>query len=142
MNKWTFFARVIPDTKEWFKTLEKKIRNRFIPSITSQNTCNEDVIDLLALPICLGGLRISNPCKQLEVQFCASEAITAPLTNLILQQSHSYPAEVKAEEINVRNSIKTQRRSLKERETEELMTILPTSLQRSIKPAQEKGASS
>ena len=95
-NKWTFLSRTIPDTEEFFKPLEEKIRTCFIPSLTGQPTCNNDVRDLLALPVRLGGLGITNPSKQSARHYCASESITGPLANLILQQSHSYPAETKS----------------------------------------------
>jgi len=94
----------------------------------------------LALPVRLGGLGISNPCKQCTGKFRASESVTAPLTNLILQQSHSYPAELKAKQINAQNNTRAERSSEK-RGAKELMEKLPNSMQRSLSLAAEKGAS-
>ena len=116
------------------------IRTRLLPSLTGQNTCNDDMRDLLALPARLGGLGISNPCKQCSDHFHSSESITAPLTILILQQSHSYPEEVKEEQIKVQNSTRNQRSS-ELRRANDLQEKLPSSLQRSMSLAAEKGAS-
>ena len=69
VNKWTFLSRTIPDAEELFKPLEEMIRTRLIPSLTGQNSCNDDMRDLLALPTRLGGLGISNPSKQSSGHF-------------------------------------------------------------------------
>ena len=61
MNQWTFLTRTIPDAEVLFEPLEKIIRTRLLPSLTGQNTCNDDLRDLIALPARLGGLGISNP---------------------------------------------------------------------------------
>ena len=140
-NKWTFLSRTIQDTEEFFKPLEEKIRTCFIPSLTGQPTCNNDVRDLLALPVRLGGLGITNPSKQSASHYCASESITGPLANLILQQSHSYPAETKAEQITGQKNARTHRRRAEQRMANELLEKLPTALQKSMKISTEKGAS-
>ena len=141
VNKWTFLSRTIPDAEELFKPLEEMIRTRLIPTLTGQNSCNDDMRDLLALPTRLGGLGIINPCKQSSGHFHSSESITAPLTNLVLQQSHAYPTEVKAEQIRARNSTRNQRRNSEQRRARDLQEKLPSSLQKSMSLASEKGAS-
>ena len=141
VNKWTFLSRTIPNAEELFKPLEEMIRTRLIPSLTGQNACNDDMRDLIVLPAHLGGLGISNPCKQSSGHFHSSESIMSPLTNLILQQSHSYPAEVKAEQIRAQNSTRHQRRSSEQGLAKELQENMPSSLQRSMSLAAEKGAS-
>jgi len=80
--------------------------------------------------------------QQCTGKFHESESITAPLINLILQQSHSYPAEVKAKQINAQDNTRAERRSSQKRDAEELMEKLPNSMQRSLSLAAEKGASS
>ena len=141
VNKWTFLSRTIPDAEELFKPQEEMIRTRLIPSLTGQNSCNDDMRDLLALPTRLGGLGISNPSKQSSGHFHSSESITALLTNLVLQQSHSYPADAKAEQIRARNSTRNQRRNSEQRRARDLQEKLPSSLQKSMSLASEKGAS-
>ena len=141
VNKWTFLSRTIPDAEALFEPLEEIIRTRLLPSLTGQNSCNDDLRDVVALPARLGGLGISNPCKPCSGHFHSSESITAPLTNLILQQSHSYPAEVKVEQIKAKNSTRNQIRSSEQRRAKDLQEKLPSSLQKSMSLAAEKGAS-
>ena len=141
VNKWTYLSRTIPNAEELFTPLEEKIRTRLIPSLTGQSSCNDDMRDLLALPVRLGGLGLGNPCKQCSVHFRSSKSITTPLTNLILQQSHSYPAEVKAQQIRAQNSARNQRRASEQRQAKELQEKLSPSLQRSVNIAADKGAS-
>ena len=117
------------------------IKTRLLPLLTGQNTCNDDLRDLIALPARLGGLGISNPCKQCSDHFHSSESITAPLSNLILQQSHSYPAEVKEEQIKAPNCTRNHTRSSELRRANDLQEKLPSSLQRSMSLAVKKGAS-
>ena len=81
------------------------------PLLTGKSSCNHDMRDLLALPVRLGGLGLGNPCKQCSVHFRSSITVTTPLTNLILQQPHSYPADVKAQQIRAQNSTRNQRRA-------------------------------
>ena len=52
----------------------------------------------MALPVRLGGLGVINPLNQAHFQYCTSSSVTGPLTLLILQQSHTYPHEVVAEQ--------------------------------------------
>ena len=82
-----------------------------------------------------------NPCIQSSTHFRSSQSITIPLTNLILQQYHSYPAEVKMEQIRPQNSTRNQRRASEQRLAKELQEKLPPSRQRSVNIAAEKGAS-
>ena len=49
---------------------------------------------MMALPSRLGGLGIINPARYSSFQFSSSVSITAPLVQLILQQSHIYTNEV------------------------------------------------
>ena len=140
VNKWTFLQRFIPDAEELFKPLKEMIRTRLIPALTGQNPCNDDMSDLITIPVCIGGLAISNPCKQ-SGHFHSSQLITATQTNFILQQSHSYPEEVKAEQIRALSSTTSKRRSSEQRLAKELHVKLPSSLQRAMSLAVEKGAS-
>ena len=64
MNKWMFLARTIADISNLFQLLEEAIRHRFLPSLTGQNAFNDAERELMALPVCLGGLGITKPTTQ------------------------------------------------------------------------------
>lgn len=95
------------------------------------------------LPVCLGGLGISDPNNQ-TIAYCeSSEKIVEPLTNLIHQQSHTYLPEVKANQIRAKNNnARTLCWQHELRTATELKTELPNNLQRSMTACIEKGASS
>ena len=79
--------------------------HKFLPSLTGQNALNDETRELMAIPVRRGGLGIINPSHNNQIQHQSSEHITAPLVSLILQQSHTYPQEAKAERRNkLRNS--------------------------------------
>ena len=94
-SKWTFLARTISGIADLFEPLEEKIRCQFLPSLTGRNAFNDDKRDLLALPVRLGGLGITNPVKQTVHQYATSLKITAPLAALIVQQSTTCPQDVR-----------------------------------------------
>ena len=109
----------------WPKPLKEMIRTKLIPALTGQNPCNDNTSDLIVIPVCVGGLAISNPCKQ-SGHFHSSQLITATQTNFILQQSHLYPAEVKAEQMRALSSTTSKRRSSEQRLAKELQVKLPS----------------
>ena len=99
-SKWTYLARRIPNLEELFKTFEDAITQQFLPSLTDQNPFNDADQNLMALAVHFGGLVIINP--QCTANNSMTEKTTLPLVALILQQSHSYPPEVKAERLKTR----------------------------------------
>ena len=50
----------------------------------------------MALPAHLGGLGIINPSRKSTTYYSNSSSITAPLVNLIIQQSKMLPSDVSA----------------------------------------------
>ncbi len=111
------------------------------PSLTGQNAFNDTDRDLMALPVHHGGLGIGNPTRQTTTQYNASRKVTAPLVDLIHQQSHTYLIEVKAEQIRAKNNARTLRRHHELQIATELADKLPRGLQRVMTASKEKGAS-
>ena len=64
----------------------------------------------MALPVRLGGLGIIYPCLNSAPSNKMSQEITAPLVTLIMEQSHTYTAEAKAEQLRRRRNAHTVRR--------------------------------
>ena len=143
-SKWTYMylAKTIPDIGDLLKPVENAIRQRFLPSLTGQNAFNDTDRDLMALAVRFGGLGIIDPCRQSTANNNASEKITAPLVALILQQSHTYSSETKAEQLRARKDTRTLRRQQEATAASELKDKLPSNLQKALTVSAEKGASS
>ena len=121
--------------------LEEIIRTKFLPNLTGQSSFSDAERDLLSLPPRLGGLGIINPAKY-SSQFSSSVSITAPLVELILQQSPTYSAEVLTSQFAAkRQVINTRNQSLSDMYDSLLVSLSPK-LQRSILLSCEKGSSS
>ena len=141
-SKWTFLSRTVPDIQDLLKPLENAIRQHFLPAITGQDALNDTQRELMALPVRLGGLGITNPCHQSTAQYDASAKITAPLATLIQQQSRCYPPEAKSAQMSLKKSTRTQRRHQEQATADALKDVLPSNLKRAMDVSTEKGASS
>ena len=130
-SKWTYLAKIIPDIGDLLKPVENAIRQCFLPSLTGQNAFNDADRDLMAVPVRFGGLGIIDPCRQSTANN-KSEKITAPLVALILQQSHTYSSETKAEQLRARKDTRTLRRQQEATAASELKDKLPSNLQKTL----------
>ena len=142
ISKWTYLARTVPDIEDMFQPLEDAIRQQFLPSLTGQAAFSDADRDLMALPVCLGGLGIINPSCQSTAHNNTSVKITAPLVALILQQSHILPPEAKDGQLRARMDSRTLRRQRESSAASDLKERLPRNLQRALEISTEKGASS
>ena len=88
-SKWTYFTRTIFNTCHLIKPLEDAIRTYLIPALTGRAPPNDVKRDLLSLPCRLGGIGIGNPSKTAAFEYSASQRVTKPLCQLILQQDPS-----------------------------------------------------
>ena len=142
ISKWTYLSRTVPDIENHMKPLEEAIRQKLHPSITGQNAFNDLDRQLLALPVRHWGLGIIDPSKQSDLHHSACERITAPLVELILNQSKSYSPQVRTTQQRAKNSTRTLRRLQEAREANEIRERLPPQMKRATDAAAEKGASS
>ena len=69
--------------------LEDCLRLKLIPALTGQNGINDDFREILSLPARLGGMGITNPQLECEVQFKDSCLVMAPLVNDIIMKSNN-----------------------------------------------------
>ena len=120
--------------------LEEAIRDYFIPAITGQQHCSQDVRDLLALPCRLGGFNLTNPTHTSDVEFKSSCRITAPLAALIIQQEQCYNVAVEAVQ-KEKSATKFEKRASRKQALVEIEANCPASMKRCIELASEKGAS-
>ena len=85
-SKWTYVSRTIPGIDDLLRPLEEIIHQHFIPAITGYPPCSPCERQLLALPLRLGGLGLSNPSSDSQTKFEASKQVTASLVALIVLQ--------------------------------------------------------
>ena len=62
-HRWTYFLRTLPDIQDLLELLENAISQVLIPAITERK-CNQLDRTILAMPVCLGGLGLGNPCLE------------------------------------------------------------------------------
>ena len=136
ISKWTYLSRTAPDIESHMKPLKDAIRLKLLPTITGQNDLDRQ---LLALPVRHGGLGIIDSTKRTELHHSACDKITAPLVELILSQSKSYPPQARAAQQQAKNKTRTFRRQQEARKANDIKEKLPPTLKRA---ATEKGASS
>ena len=86
----------------------------------------------MALPVQLGGLRIPNPSANAVAHHDASKKITAPLTALIVEQSHQYPNTTKAEQLRIKHATAKARKHHQSQVAAELKDNLPIKMQRAM----------
>ena len=95
----------------------------------------------MALPARLGGLGIINPSHKSTIHYSNSNSITAPLVDLIVQQSKICPPETRSIQMDAKNRSRTRQRQNEKAEANEIANKLPSNLQRAIEVSSEKGAS-
>ena len=141
-HKWTYLIRTIPNIDDQLQPLEDVIRHKFIPSLTGQSALSDETRDLMALPIRHGGLGITNPTRNNTSYHQSSENITAPLVSLILEQSHTYHQEAKAEQLSAKKEAVKRRKQSDSAAAAELEDKLANNMKRAMQVSSEKGASS
>ena len=110
INRWTYLSRTFPDVGPLFEPLEKVLRYRLIPSLTSQETPNDTMRELFALPCRHGGLGIPNLLFLASTQYSNSLALSGPFIPLVLSQSDQIPFHVLEQQIKIKSSIHSQNR--------------------------------
>ena len=79
-HRYTYLLRTLPDIHDLLEPLEHAISNLLIPAITDHR-CSPLERDVLALPVRLRGLGISNPCREADIELSSSVKATAHLSS-------------------------------------------------------------
>ena len=138
-HKWTYYLRTIPDIEELLQPLESAINNVLLPVLIDHN-CSEAERNLLALPVRLGGLGLENPCQAAAMEYLSSTNVTSPLVQCILTQSGTLPDPDQVRKLQ--QSSRKEKNEVLTSKAEVVYSSLPSTTQRSITLAKEKGASS
>ena len=123
------------------KDPNQHLPGQFLTSLTGQNAFNDITRELLALPTRLGGLGIANPSVESTTHYETSKLITAPLTALIVEQSHALPNTANAQQLRIRKESAKVRKHRQAQSAIELKDQLPINMQRAMSLSTEKGSS-
>ena len=95
--------------------------------------------DVLALPVRLGGLGLSNPCHEASREHASSIQVTSPPIEHIVAQTHQLPDETRVK--SGRQAVKCGKAEDLSEIAENLKQIVPRKIKRALELAQEKGSS-
>ncbi|XP_044180752.1 uncharacterized protein LOC122961935 [Acropora millepora] len=104
-----------------------------------ERKCSKLDRDVLALPVRLGGLGLSNPCHAAAHEHASSLQVTSPLVEHIVAQTHQLPNESLIE--SGRLAVKRGRAEELSGTAENLKQIVPRKTKRALDLVQEKGSS-
>ena len=121
--------------------MKDAIFHHYIPTLVVKPVSDVERA-LFALPICLGGLGISNPQALSDSEFTASVRVTHPLVDCIIHQKSTLNADITACQCQAKTATVAVKRELHSIKASELKSILPADLQRILSYATETGASS
>ena len=124
-SRWSYISRTIPDIHDLLLPMETAIHQCLIPTLTGRAPCSRQERDLLALPVRLGGLGLTNPATNSSHAFQASERLTAPLAALIVAQS---PEQI----VDLTEDIRKTNRQRQEDQAKQIHNHLNPKLRRSI----------
>ena len=140
-HRWTFLSRTIPEISNLFQPLEDAIHQMLIPALTGRPPCSILTRNLLALPVRLGGLGLVNPSTTSDLNFQASEKLTAPLVAIISSQDQTQGVD-DAEISTMKKDLKASNRQRSEEEANIIYNQLMPQMKRQVDLAKERGASS
>ena len=137
-HRWTYFLRTLPGIQDLLEPLEEAISHVLIPAMVERK-CSKLDRDVLALPVRLGGLGLSNPCHAAAHEHASSLQVTSPLVEHIVAQTHQLPNESLIE--SGRLAVKRGRAEELSGTAENLKQIVPRKTKRALDLVQEKGSS-
>ena len=139
IGRWTYVMRSIPYIASLLAPFEDAIRLHLIPALTGFDACSPILRDLLALPCRLSGMGIANPIDIADSQFDASVKATAPIKELIMDQSlTASPPDV----CSIKADVHSHHCSVVKARAQEVYAKLSQPLQRAMDLNSEKGSSS
>ena len=82
-NSKLYFMRTIPNIRHLLLSVERAIRNKFIPAVIGYHICSDKKRVLISLPTRYGGLAIPIFHETAEIEFMNTSKITSELPTLI-----------------------------------------------------------
>ena len=108
----------------------------FIPSLTERNSPQKER-DLLARPVRMGGLGLTNTVQTARSEYSASIEVSAPLADKIMAQSHENPEDANLQTLI--NEVRKGKGRWSKTETRGGEELYPTKGKKSNRPVTRKG---
>ena len=137
-HRWTYFLRTLPDIQDLLQPLENAITKVFLPALT-EHDCTPLEREILALPVRKGGLGVTNPCQQADLEYAASTKVTAPLVEQIQLQAHELPDESRIQKL--KQMVRKEKNDAINEKAEVINRSASQRVKRMLEFASEKGAS-
>ena len=130
--------RTLPDIADFLEPLDRAITEALIPAITDR-AITEAKCKLLALPVRMGGLGLTDRGRVSPKEYEASVSVTGPPVRQIVEQIHQSPdvSEIRT----LQQSARKERDACMDERLEQVKTSLSTRTKRVVELAMEKGAS-
>ena len=135
-------SHTLPGISELLSPLERSICSHLLPALFGKCTFSDTERQLIALPSCLGGLSIINPCLSSAFQFVASQRVTGPLISMLLEQDPRFTIGTLNEQLALKQGTDRENRRRSEESAASLHPLLSIELQRARELACLKEASS
>ncbi|KAK2571515.1 hypothetical protein P5673_004120 [Acropora cervicornis] len=126
----TYVQRTVPYTGHLFQSLEKVMREKLIPALVGRRVSDIER-RILALPVTLAGIGLSNPVLSADREYSASVSITRNLANVIYNQDKDL---TNYDRVQVENNVKLVK-AQKERILQDEYNILLEEVDVRTKPA-------
>ena len=130
VSKWNYDFCIMDfqaaSTADLLQTLEATIQLKLLPALSSQPPPNGLLCEVFSLPPKLGGLGIIDPTPTASEQHHASVKVTAPLVEIVQQQSTVTQPDLFQGQI--KTEVRAARTSNLKQQVEELLPILPSQL--------------
>ena len=140
ISEWSFYLRTVPVSVDQLSPLEDTIRLTFIPAFSGHYAISDKERDLLSLPTRLGGLGITDPIT-LREEIKRSRTISQVITQNIIKKDRTYVREMKENQLQARNELKTKKRKETKEKADQLSQTLDKPQKHAMILSQEKGAS-
>lgn len=128
----------LPDIQDLLEPLEIAISKVSISAITGHR-CNRLDRFLLALQARLGGLGMTNPCLEANLEQSSSVKVTTPLVQLVVGQSHLMPDDSLVRPLQ--QAMRSERAKALQDRARNIREVAPQRVQPALDSAAEKGSS-
>lgn len=140
-SRWSFLSHTIPNIATLLQPLEDAIQQHLLPALTGHPPCSNEIRDLLALPVRMGGMGLINPVTTSQNANEASVELTSLLVSDIASQDQDKSVDI-LKLMEIKTSIRQSNRTLLTQRAEIIYNQLSPLLKRQVDLAKEKGASS
>ena len=140
-SRWSFLSLTIPNIASLLQPLEDAIQQHLLPALTGHPPCSNEIRDLLALPVHMGGMGLINPVTTSQNANEASVELTSLLVSDIASQDQDKSVDI-LKRMEIKTSIRQSNRTLQTQHAEIIYNQLSPLQKRQVDLAKEKGASS